>query len=52
MFSDTVYGGKEAARRAARKFRGSAMRGLAKPKAPGAKPRAKAKKRAGTKRRR
>jgi hypothetical protein len=27
MFSDSVYGGKEAARRAARKFKGSAMRG-------------------------
>ncbi|MDB6146582.1 MAG: hypothetical protein JWO45_246 [Spartobacteria bacterium] len=30
MFSDTVYGGKEAARRAARKFKRSAMTGLAK----------------------
>ena len=28
MFSDTVYGGKEAARRAARKFKNSAMRDL------------------------
>jgi hypothetical protein len=30
MFSDSVYGGKEAARRAARNFRGSALRGAAK----------------------
>src|SRR3954470_24277740 len=30
MFSDSVYGGREAARRAARKFKLSAMRGLAK----------------------
>src|SRR2546423_9304252 len=30
MFSDSVYGGREAARRAARKFKQSAMRGLAK----------------------
>jgi len=29
MFSDSVYGGKEAARRAARKFKRSAMSGLA-----------------------
>jgi hypothetical protein len=28
MFSDTLYGGKEAARRAARKFKEMAMRGL------------------------
>ena len=28
MFSDTLYGGKEAARRAARKFKQMAMRGL------------------------
>jgi len=28
MFSDTLYGGKEAARRAARKFKEIAMRGL------------------------
>ena len=28
MFSDSVYGGREAARRAARKFKLSAMRGL------------------------
>jgi hypothetical protein len=28
MFSDTLYGGKEAARRAARKFKELAMRGL------------------------
>jgi hypothetical protein len=28
MFSDSVYGGKEAARRAARKFKRSAMAGL------------------------
>jgi len=28
MFSDSVYGGREAARRAARKFKQSAMRGL------------------------
>src|SRR5579864_7176025 len=32
MFSDTVYGGKEAARRAARKFKRTAVRGLAKRK--------------------
>lgn len=30
MFSDTVYGGKEAARRAARKFKRTAMAGLEK----------------------
>lgn len=30
MFSDTIYGGKEAARRAARKFKLTATRGLAK----------------------
>jgi hypothetical protein len=30
MFSDSVYGGKEAARRAARKFKHSAMAGLSK----------------------
>jgi len=30
MFSDSVYGGKEAARRAARKFKLSSMRGLSK----------------------
>jgi hypothetical protein len=29
MFSDSIYGGKEAARRAARKFKNSAMRKLA-----------------------
>jgi len=29
MFSDTIYGGKEAARRAARKFKRTAVRGLA-----------------------
>src|SRR5436853_3495719 len=29
MFSDSVYGGREAARRAARKFKKSAMSGLA-----------------------
>jgi hypothetical protein len=28
MFSDTLFGGKEAARRAARKFKQTAMRGL------------------------
>jgi hypothetical protein len=28
MFSDSIYGGKEAARRAARKFRGSALKGF------------------------
>jgi hypothetical protein len=38
MFSDTVYGGKEAARRAARKFRRKAMRGLAKRKPGGFRP--------------
>jgi hypothetical protein len=32
MFSDSVYGGKEAARRAARKFKRTAVRGLAKRK--------------------
>src|ERR1700736_149942 len=32
MFSDSVYGGKEAARRAARKFRNSAIRRLSKAK--------------------
>src|ERR1051325_1873896 len=30
MFSDSVYGGREAARRAARKFKKSSMSGLAK----------------------
>src|SRR5438067_12913700 len=30
MFSDTIYGGKEAARRAARKFKRTATRGLPK----------------------
>src|SRR5712691_7180365 len=35
MFSDTLYGGKEAARRAARNFRRSALRGLAKRKVGG-----------------
>ena len=30
MFSDTIYGGKEAARRAARKFKRTAVRSLAK----------------------
>jgi len=30
MFSDSVYGGKEAARRAARKFKRTAMAGLSK----------------------
>src|SRR3954464_10464000 len=30
MFSDSVYGGKESARRAARKFKKSAMSGIAK----------------------
>jgi hypothetical protein len=33
MFSDSVYGGKEAARRAARNFRRSAMQSLSKAKA-------------------
>jgi hypothetical protein len=32
MFSDSIYGGKEAARRAARKFKRSAMNKLAKRK--------------------
>jgi hypothetical protein len=32
MFSDSIYGGKEAARRAARKFRYTAMRRLPKRK--------------------
>ena len=35
MFSDTLYGGKEAARRAARSFRGTAARGLAAPRTGG-----------------
>jgi hypothetical protein len=35
MFSDSVYGGKEAARRAARKFKRTAVRGLAKRRAGG-----------------
>jgi hypothetical protein len=37
MFSDSIYGGKEAARRAARKFKQSAMRKLAKRKGAGSK---------------
>src|SRR5207237_10934920 len=32
MFSDTLYGGKEAARRAARSFKRTAMRGLPEPR--------------------
>ena len=32
MFSDSIYGGKEAARRAARKFKYTAMRRLPKRK--------------------
>jgi hypothetical protein len=32
MFSDSIYGGKEAARRAARKFRRTTMRRLPKRK--------------------
>src|SRR5437764_12267170 len=54
MFSDSVYGGREAARRAARRFKGSAMRGLGKAGAGGSKrgkSRAKSRKRT-TKRRR
>jgi hypothetical protein len=54
MFSDSVYGGKEAARRAARKFKKTAMSGLAKIGAISskrAKPRKKSRK-ATTKRRR
>jgi hypothetical protein len=35
MFSDTLYGGKEGARRAARKFRRGALRTLAKRKPAG-----------------
>jgi hypothetical protein len=35
MFSDSVYGGKEAARRAARAFRSKAMGRAAKPKSGG-----------------
>jgi hypothetical protein len=38
MFSDSIYGGKEAARRAARKFKQSAMRKLAKRKGAGGRP--------------
>ena len=34
MFSDSVYGSKEAARRAARKFKQSAMRSLSKASSP------------------
>jgi len=37
MFSDSVYGGKEAARRAARKFKRTAMSGLSKAGAGGSK---------------
>ena len=37
MFSDSVYGGKAAARRAARKFKRSTMAKLVKRKAPGSK---------------
>ena len=54
MFSDSVYGGREAARRAARKFKQSAMRGLKSGAAGskrGGKSRAKSRKRT-TKRRR
>jgi hypothetical protein len=39
MFSDSVFGGKEAARRAARKFKMSAMRSLSKGSASAAKSR-------------
>jgi hypothetical protein len=38
MFSDTLYGGKEGARRAARKFRRAALRTLAKRKPAGLTP--------------
>ena len=38
MFSDTLYGGKEGARRAARKFRRAALRTLAKRKVAGLRP--------------
>src|SRR5437868_8368121 len=55
MFSDSVYGGKEAARRAARKFKRSAMSGLSRPGAASsrrAKPRKKATRKKSTTRRR
>jgi hypothetical protein len=39
MFSDSLYGGKEAARRAARNFRRNAMRGLPEPRIGGFKSR-------------
>jgi hypothetical protein len=54
MFSDSVYGGKESARRAARKFKKSAMSGLSRAGTASSK-RAKPRKKAGkatTKRRR
>src|SRR5687768_4156185 len=38
MFSDSIYGGKEAARRAARNFRRTAMGRLAKRNFPGSRP--------------
>jgi hypothetical protein len=38
MFSDTLYGGKEGARRAARKFKRAALRTIAKRKVGGLKP--------------
>jgi len=38
MFSDTLYGGREGARRAARKFKRTALRRLAKRKVGGLKP--------------
>jgi hypothetical protein len=55
MFSDSVYGGKEAARRAARKFKKSAMGGLSRAGAAGsrkAKPRKKSARKSTSKRRR
>jgi len=53
MFSDTLYGGKEGARRAARKFRKATLRRLTKPKIGGFAPSSNRRKKAtGRKRRR
>jgi len=54
MFSDSVYGGKEAARRAARKFKKSAMGGLSRGASTSrkAKPRKKTARKSSSKRRR
>jgi hypothetical protein len=51
MFSDSVYGGKEAARRAARKFKRSAMAGLSRAGATSSR-KTRSRKRVGKKRRR